>query len=102
LEGFPNSTKLTSDDDKLELRIMDELFILEKEVGEIRSIINFIKGDFESLEEDIIYEKKEIEEPPEEVVKLEPKEGEEGEEAEVEEPVVEGKLFKFLCFELML
>lgn len=35
LEGFCNSGKLIFDDDRLELRYMDELFLIEKQIGEV-------------------------------------------------------------------
>lgn len=39
LEGFCNSSKLTSDDDRLELRYMDEFFKIEKQIGEVVAVI---------------------------------------------------------------
>lgn len=39
LEGFCNSGKLIFDDDRLELRYMDELFMIEKQIGEVQAII---------------------------------------------------------------
>jgi hypothetical protein len=39
LEGFCNSSKLTSDDDRLELRYMDEFFAIEKQIGEVVAVI---------------------------------------------------------------
>ena len=35
LEGFCNSNKLSKDDDRLEMRFMDELFMIEKYIGEV-------------------------------------------------------------------
>lgn len=42
LEGLCNSTKLSNDEDRLELRQMDELFALEKSVGEVNSVISLL------------------------------------------------------------
>ena len=39
LEGFCNSSKLIFDDDRLELRYMDEIFQIEKHIGEIVAAI---------------------------------------------------------------
>ena len=39
MEGFCNSNKLINDDDKLELRYMDEFFKIEKNIGEVIAII---------------------------------------------------------------
>jgi hypothetical protein len=35
IEGFCNSGKLIFDDDRYELRYMDELFMIEKNIGEV-------------------------------------------------------------------
>ena len=55
LEGLCNSSKLAFEDDKLELRYMDELQKIEKQVGEIRGIISLchILEDIEMEEKDI-------------------------------------------------
>jgi hypothetical protein len=42
LEGLCNSTKLSNEDDRLEMRQMDELFALEKNVGEVNSVISLL------------------------------------------------------------
>ena len=40
LEGLCSSaSRLASEDDKLELRLMDELFAIEKHIGEVQGII---------------------------------------------------------------
>ena len=39
LEGLCNTSKLTDEDDQLELRNMDELLAIEKSVGEIAGAI---------------------------------------------------------------
>lgn len=40
IEGLCNSNKLIFDDDKLEIRFMDELFALEKRIGEVVAVIS--------------------------------------------------------------
>lgn len=35
LEGLCNSRRLVKEDDRLELRFMDELFMIEKHIGEV-------------------------------------------------------------------
>jgi hypothetical protein len=42
LEGLCNSTKLSRESDRLELRQMDEFFALEKSIGEVNSVISLI------------------------------------------------------------
>lgn len=39
LEGLCSSTKLTNEEDKLELRLMDEYLAIEKHVGQIAAVI---------------------------------------------------------------
>ena len=39
IEGLSNSSKLVFEDDRLELRYMDELFMVEKHIGEVAAII---------------------------------------------------------------
>jgi hypothetical protein len=39
VEGFCNSGKLIYEDDKLEMRYMDELFMIEKYIGEVQSVV---------------------------------------------------------------
>lgn len=41
IEGLCNSSKLASEDDKLSLRFMDELFAIEKYLGSINSVVSF-------------------------------------------------------------
>jgi len=38
LEGFCNSTKLELEEDKLEVRMMDEFFQIEKHLGEVKAV----------------------------------------------------------------
>ena len=39
IEGLCNSNKLIFDEDKLEIRFMDELFALEKKIGEVIAVV---------------------------------------------------------------
>ena len=39
IEGLCNSNKLIFDDDRLDLRFMDEIFAIEKNIGEIVAIV---------------------------------------------------------------
>jgi len=80
IEGLSNSSKLVFEDDRLELRYMDELFMVEKHIGDVAAVIGlqfYLDKDKEE-ENEIVYE-----EFPEPEVKV-PKQrvdGEEGEEA---------------------
>lgn len=67
LEGLCNNSKLKTEDDKLALRFMDELFQIEKNVGEIAAVISlqnakedtqFIPTKMEEFEPEVIEEKK--------------------------------------------
>ncbi len=52
LEGFCNSGKLIFDDDRLELRYMDELFQIEKNIGEVQAIVGLqFNSEKEYIEE---------------------------------------------------
>ena len=85
LEGFCNSKKLIFDDDRLELRFMDELFQIEKNIGEVQAIVSLqFNYEKEYIEEhEIEYEQ--FPEPP--PVEVKPKV--EGEEEEEEEPTAQ-------------
>lgn len=39
LEGMSNSSRLHGSEDRLELRFMDELFMIEKHIGEVQGIV---------------------------------------------------------------
>lgn len=39
IEGLCNSSRLANVDDKMELRLMDELFAIEKQIGEVQGVI---------------------------------------------------------------
>lgn len=86
LEGICNNIKLESEDDRLSLRYMDELFAIEKVIGEVAAVIslqfkeqetNFVEDRFEVFEVPVVEEK------PAKV------EGEEGEEENEPAPVEE-------------
>jgi adenylate kinase len=79
--GYLSSYKLKGWEEMQQFRVMDELFALEKEVGEIKSIINITQGDFESVENDRVAEKLEVK------VKSQPKPISEEEEKKEEEEV---------------
>jgi len=40
LEGLCNSNKLESDEQRLELRFMDEFFAIEKGIGEVFAVVS--------------------------------------------------------------
>ena len=91
IEGFCNSGHLGGDsDEKLELRFMDELFMIEKKIGEVQAVVGL---QFEKEKEYIEDNEVEYEVFPEpDVVEVKKKPaGEEGEEGEppVEEPPAE-------------
>lgn len=66
IEGLCNSNKLHSEDDQFNLRFMDELFAIEKSLGEVNSVISLTYskeedyGDYEMEK----FEEKEEEEKP--------------------------------------
>lgn len=41
LEGLCNNKKLSNEDERLELRYMDEMFSIENTIGEVVSVISF-------------------------------------------------------------
>ena len=59
IEGLCNQSKLSNDSDKLELRYMDELFDIEKHIGEVVGVIGLqFNYEQETInEDDIEYEK---------------------------------------------
>jgi len=67
IEGLCNSNKLASEDDQLSLRFMDEIFAIEKFLGEVNSVVSltFCKEEqpeasatkFEEFEEEEVVEK---------------------------------------------
>jgi len=67
IEGFCNSGKLLNENDRLELRFMDELFCIEKNIGDVVAIIGLqfhIEKEFIE-ENEVVYEEFEEEEQPE-------------------------------------
>ena len=68
MEGLCNNSKLSNDEDKLEIKCMDEFFDIEKNIGDVKAIIG-LQFNFENEtidEKEIEYEK--FEEQEEEVV----------------------------------
>merc|ERR1712083_568782 len=61
LEGLCNSSKLDSDEQKLELRFMDEFFAIEKGIGEVFAVVSL---QFKSESPEFVAEQEE--EAPEE------------------------------------
>lgn len=81
LEGLVNSNKLESSEERLELRYMDEFFAIEKNIGEVFSVVSL---QFKQEPTQFIDDK--FEEFPEEEVKVDDKPAAEGEEGEAEQP----------------
>jgi hypothetical protein len=86
LEGLFNNQKLDKESDRLSLRFMDELFLIEKKIGEVTSIVSL---QYSEEETNFKEEKWEIFEPKVVVVKKVKVEGEDGEEEAEPEPVAE-------------
>ena len=53
LEGLINSNKLESTEEQLEMRFMDEFFAIEKNIGEVNSVISmqFVKEDTQFIDD---------------------------------------------------
>lgn len=79
LEGLCNSAKLTQEDDRLELRFMDEFFDIERNIGEVKAIIGLQFAHEPESEDDQKIEFEKFPEPEEAPVVQ--KTNEEGEEA---------------------
>ena len=92
LEGLCNSSKLARDDDRCELRVMDEFFAIERAIGEVQAVIGLqFNSDKEALEEDeIVYER--FEQTPASTPRVEAKP--EGEEAPAEQPPAKKAAFR--------
>lgn len=76
LEGFCNGKKLEDDKDKYAMRVMDELFTAEKQIGEIAGGISL---NFKMEPTEFVADQMEVFEKQEEVVKKpEPQLDEEG------------------------
>lgn len=82
LEGLCNNKKLSNEDERLELRYMDEMFSIENTIGEVVSVISFtFVLDKDYIEEhEIHYEV--FPEPEQPVVPEKKADGEEDEEEE--------------------
>jgi len=95
LEGLCNSNKLDSEEDRLELRFMDEFFMIEKNIGEVCGVIGL---QFNAEPTQFVEDKwEEFPEPVVEVVKpkVEGDEDEEDEPAAAEEDDEEKKVPAF-------
>jgi hypothetical protein len=93
IEGLCSSaSRLAEEDDRLELRLMDELFAVEKHIGEVQGVIGLqFKLDKESIsKEEVKYETFEEEQP---VVEEKKAEGAEG-EPPADQPPAEGEAKK--------
>ena len=83
LEGLCNSGRLIGEDDHLELRFMDELFMIEKHIGEVQAIVGLqFDTEKEYIEENEV--EYEVFQQREVVVQKKKPVGEDGEEAEAE------------------
>jgi hypothetical protein len=79
IEGFCNANKLIFDQDKLELRYMDEFFNIEKSIGEVVAVIGLQFNYEKEYIEDNEIEYESFPEPEVVVVKK-PVDGEDEEE----------------------
>lgn len=53
IEGLCNATRLELDDDRMELRFMDELFAIEQNIGDVQAVIGLqFNSEKEYLDED--------------------------------------------------
>jgi len=92
LEGLCNSGKLNHDDDKLALRYMDELFLIEKQLGEVTAVVSLTFKKEENTrgdEKSTVYEEFPVSEKPEEAKKILGNGEDDDDEAEAEAAVVE-------------
>eukprot|EP00826_Nyctotherus_ovalis_P030639 TRINITY_DN2445_c0_g2_i1.p1 TRINITY_DN2445_c0_g2~~TRINITY_DN2445_c0_g2_i1.p1 ORF type:complete len:741 (-),score=248.26 TRINITY_DN2445_c0_g2_i1:325-2547(-) len=64
ISGYLSAYKLKGWEATQEFRVMDELFALEKEVGQIKSVVSIVRGCFESVENDRVAEKLEVRAKP--------------------------------------
>jgi hypothetical protein len=72
LEGLCNSSKLAKEDDILELRPMDELIEIEREIGEVVAVVSLkFNQEKEVIEEEELEYEEFPEPPPEEEKKVE-------------------------------
>jgi hypothetical protein len=95
LEGLCNNSRLAIQDDRMELRLMDELFAIERHLGEVQAVIGLqFNSEKEYLDEDEIeYERFEAEKAtPRQEAKPE------GAEEGGEQPPAEGAVKKKAAF----
>jgi len=85
LEGLCNSGKLSNDEEKLELRFMDELFLVEKDIGEIAAVISLQYHEDQAQFTEDKWE--EFSEP--EVQEEKPEKNEDDDDEEEDEPPVD-------------
>jgi hypothetical protein len=92
LEGLCNSGKLDQNDDKLSLRYMDELFLIEKQLGEVTAVVSLTFNKEENThgeEKSTKYEEFAVSEKAEEAKKV-LGDGSDGEENEADGAAAEG------------
>lgn len=85
LEGFCNSNKLESDEQRLQMRFMDEFFSIERSIGEVVGVIS-LQNEKEATSYEVpadCFEEPVVEEAKEAAPK---QEGEDGEEAQEDAP----------------
>lgn len=88
IEGLCNTAKLMNEEDKMELRFMDEYFALEQHIGEVQAVIG-LQFTYEPEEldtKDLEYEEFKEEAPEEAKKGEEPEAPEEGEAPATGEP----------------
>jgi len=88
IEGMCNALRLAGTEDRMELRLMDELFQIERHIGDVQAVIGLqFNSEKEYIDEDDVeYEVFEVQEPSK---KEEAKPVAEGEEPPAEQPPAE-------------
>lgn len=77
VDGLLNTARLKEEEDKMQLRAIDELLGIEKEIGEIKAILRLSYDDYENVTDDrvavkqVVEEKKEVQEEVKEEAKKE-------------------------------
>jgi hypothetical protein len=86
LEGLCNASRLASPDDRMSLRLMDELFAIERSIGEVQAVIGLqFNSEKEYVDEDEVeYERFEVLSTPRNESRIT-----EGEEGGAEQPPAE-------------
>ncbi len=89
IEGLCNAPRLAGPEDRMELRLMDELFAVQRHIGEVQAVIGLqFNSEKEYIDEDDVeWEQFEVEQPP--AKKEEVKPVAEGEEPPAEQPPAE-------------